>query len=67
MLSARAQRGFAMSLIRSPMRLRRYVSGSSGRRFELELAEDRPLATVRRNLMLAPEAGVPMILRGRLA
>jgi cytochrome P450 len=43
------------------------VLGTLLPRFELELAEDRPLATVRRNLMLAPESGVPMILRGRLA
>jgi cytochrome P450 len=36
-------------------------------RFELELAEPRPLGTVRRNLTLAPEAGVPMRLCGRIA
>ena len=36
-------------------------------RYELELAEPRPLATVRRNLTLAPEAGVPMRLCGRIA
>ena len=43
------------------------VLGTLLPRFELALAEDRPLATVRRSVTLAPEAGVPMVLRGRLA
>ncbi len=36
-------------------------------RYELALASERPLRMVRRNLTLAPEAGVPMVLRGRRA
>jgi len=43
------------------------VLGTLLPRYELALAADRPLRVVRRNLTLAPEAGVPVTLRGRRA
>ena len=43
------------------------VLGTLLPRYELELADDRELRMVRRNLVMAPEEGVPMRLVGRLA